>query len=448
MQRIHVVGVSPRSGTTLLAECMITCFEIDAFEKHESPICAHRRDVAVYLTKKPDDIHVVGPRLRIDRNLHVIALMRDPRDIVVSKHHQDPDVYWAPLRIWKSRIGIVRRLSHQKRFMLIRYEDLVREPDAVQESLTVRMPFLEKKAPFSAFHALATPSRKSLDALGGLRAILPVIVGCLVLGAALVNAPRVEAASRTWDGGGADNNWSTPANWSSDTLPVAGDTVTFNATSVKPATIDVPVTIAVFQMSAGYTGTVTQSSTLNVTTSFTQAAGTFVAGGPAMGVTGTTTVSSGGAFNGGSSPITLTGGLTVSAGGAFTSTSGTLTVTGAVTFAAGVFTHNGGTVVFSTSNVTLNWGGAATFNNVQFLSGIKTFSAANTMTVLGTLTLTGGTVNTGTIAAQGNIVSQSAFTGGTTTLLTTVPAPRPGAARPMAPATPCCRSPSTTRPAP
>lgn len=177
MQRIHVVGVSPRSGTTLLAECMITCFEIDAFEKHESPICAHRRDVAVYLTKKPDDIHVVGPRLRIDRNLHVIALMRDPRDIVVSKHHQDPDVYWAPLRIWKSRIGIVRRLSHQKRFMLIRYEDLVREPDAVQESLTVRMPFLEKKAPFSAFHALATPSRKSLDALGGLRAINPESIG-------------------------------------------------------------------------------------------------------------------------------------------------------------------------------------------------------------------------------------------------------------------------------
>ena len=28
------------------------------------------------------------------------------------------------------------------------------------------------------------------------------------------------AATRTWDGGGGDNNWSTAANWSSDTVPV------------------------------------------------------------------------------------------------------------------------------------------------------------------------------------------------------------------------------------
>src|SRR5262245_27518441 len=124
MQRIHIVGVSPRTGTTLLAECMIGCFKIDAFEEHESPLYAHRRDVAVYLSKKPVDIHIVGPRLRIDQNLHVIAMMRDPRDIVVSVHGQDPNVYWAPLRIWKSRIGVARRLSHLKRFVLIRYEDL------------------------------------------------------------------------------------------------------------------------------------------------------------------------------------------------------------------------------------------------------------------------------------------------------------------------------------
>jgi len=177
MQRIHIVGVSPRTGTTLLAECMIACFQIDAFEKHESPLYAHRRDVAVYLTKRPTDIHIVGPRLRIDQNLHVIAMVRDPRDVVVSVHGQDSNVYWTPLRFWKNGIRIVRRLRHQKRFVLIRYEDLVREPDAVQESLTVRMPFLKKRRAFSAFHTGATPSRKSLEALGELRAINPESIG-------------------------------------------------------------------------------------------------------------------------------------------------------------------------------------------------------------------------------------------------------------------------------
>ena len=249
------------------------------------------------------------------------------------------------------------------------------------------------------------------------RSILPLLIGAGLLVAALAAPPPVEAVTRTWDGGGADNNWSNAANWSGDILPLAVDTVTFNATSTKPATIDVPVQIAVFQISAGYTGTVTQTSTLTITTSFTQAAGTFTGGASTITVTGGTTVNAGGTFIGGASTINLNGALTVAVGGSFTSTTGTLTVTGAVTLAAGVFTHNSGTVVFSTSTVTLNLGGAATFNNVQFLSGTKTISAANTMTVLGTLTLTGGSVNTGTIAAQGDIAVASTFLGGSGTLL-------------------------------
>ena len=178
MQRIYIVGVSPRTGTTLLAECMTSCFVIDAFAKHESPLYTHRRDVAVYLTKRPNDIHIVGPRLRIDRNLYVIAMVRDPRDIIVSVHEQHPNVYWAPLRFWKNGIGIVRRLERHKRFLLIRYEDLVREPDAVQESLMVKMPFLKETAGLSARSTLARPpSQKSLEAMRQLRAIGPASVG-------------------------------------------------------------------------------------------------------------------------------------------------------------------------------------------------------------------------------------------------------------------------------
>jgi autotransporter-associated beta strand protein len=38
-----------------------------------------------------------------------------------------------------------------------------------------------------------------------------------------------EGSSRTWDGGGADNNWATAANWSSNRLPVAGLDLIFPA---------------------------------------------------------------------------------------------------------------------------------------------------------------------------------------------------------------------------
>jgi hypothetical protein len=90
MERIHVVGAGPRTGTTLLAECMVSCFAIDAFEPHEASLCRHKRNVGIYLTKNPVDLHIVSPRLLIDRHLHVIAMLRDPRDVIVSRHPNDP----------------------------------------------------------------------------------------------------------------------------------------------------------------------------------------------------------------------------------------------------------------------------------------------------------------------------------------------------------------------
>ena len=36
------------------------------------------------------------------------------------------------------------------------------------------------------------------------------------------------ASAQTWDGGGADDLWSTAANWDADTLPTDGDDATIN----------------------------------------------------------------------------------------------------------------------------------------------------------------------------------------------------------------------------
>lgn len=177
MERLHIVGLGPRTGTTLLAECMAVCFEIDAFEQHEASLCQHRKNVDVYLTKNPVDLHIVGPRLRLDPHLHVIAMLRDPRDVIVSKHRLDPDRYWAPLRFWKRHLQIIRRLMHCKRFVLVRYEAFVEEPNSVQEMLMTKLPFLRRKACFSDFHNHAMPSGKSLKAMGPLRPFSTSSVG-------------------------------------------------------------------------------------------------------------------------------------------------------------------------------------------------------------------------------------------------------------------------------
>ena len=40
--------------------------------------------------------------------------------------------------------------------------------------------------------------------------------------------PRTLLSAVTWTGGGGDNNWDTPANWSTDSVPASADDVTIN----------------------------------------------------------------------------------------------------------------------------------------------------------------------------------------------------------------------------
>jgi autotransporter-associated beta strand protein len=50
---------------------------------------------------------------------------------------------------------------------------------------------------------------------------------CVLLAcASLITAREIQAAPRTWSGGGSDNNWSTAANWGG-TAPVVGDSLVF-----------------------------------------------------------------------------------------------------------------------------------------------------------------------------------------------------------------------------
>ncbi|MDY6839566.1 MAG: sulfotransferase [Thermodesulfobacteriota bacterium] len=178
MKRIHIVGCGPRTGTTLMAEAMIACFEIDHHTKHEDRIFVPPpADGNIFLTKDPKDILVIGPLLWVNPDLYVVYMLRDPRDMITSRHWRDPKRYWASLRYWKAYSPWGRKLQKNRRFITIRYEDLVCNPDEVQGKLMERMPFLKKRAPFSRYHEIAQPSEDSLEALRGVRPISPVEIG-------------------------------------------------------------------------------------------------------------------------------------------------------------------------------------------------------------------------------------------------------------------------------
>ncbi len=169
MERIHVVGIGPRTGTTLLAQCMANCFQIDGFDQHERKLRNLRRNLEIYLTKWPRDLALVAPRLKWDKHFHVVCVTRDPRNAITSINRKYPKRYFCSLAIWKEELRQYRLLRNADRFISIKYEDLVAHPDQVQELLMRRIPFLRKIAPFSDFHKVAVVSEEAERSLGGVR---------------------------------------------------------------------------------------------------------------------------------------------------------------------------------------------------------------------------------------------------------------------------------------
>jgi hypothetical protein len=171
-KRVHIVGSSPRTGTTLMCELLINCFEITASERHEQSIFEKPPpDTDLFCSKNPGDVSVMPALLRIDPNLWVINMVRDPRDIVVSRHGKAPDKYWCGLRHWKTGLPAVRKARTHPRFVNVRYEDLVRRPQRVQTMLLDRVPFLRKTAEFRDYDRFSRPSAKTREALRELRPI-------------------------------------------------------------------------------------------------------------------------------------------------------------------------------------------------------------------------------------------------------------------------------------
>lgn len=194
------------------------------------------------------------------------------------------------------------------------------------------------------------------------------------------------AVSRTWDGGGATNNWSDAVNWSGDAVPTSADDAVFNSTNVKNSAIDTAFTVNSVAVNSGYSGTITQNAALTTTGSFVQNAGTFTGGADNLDV---------GAFS-----------LTA---GNFTATVGILNVNNSYfSVTGGTFNANGGTV--SINGISQSFNAPVTFNNLTFTNTATSYANP---TINGVLTLQNGQLFGGSaFFANGNVVYGAGFTGG------------------------------------
>lgn len=176
--RIHITGAA-RSGTTLMLALMMTCFDIDGAVTKETRLWrAPVRGRRVVLTKQPRDEAFAMRLARFDRKLHVIYMLRDPREVVVSIHGSAPDRYWSDLPDWRRSVKAARPYFHHPRVHVVRYDELVRDPDGVQRRLAAAMPFLKVTRPFSQFHEHAKLTDPQWQrAMGSIRPPSPEALG-------------------------------------------------------------------------------------------------------------------------------------------------------------------------------------------------------------------------------------------------------------------------------
>ena len=78
-------------------------------------------------------------------------------------------------------------------------------------------------------NSLITSSNYYITAANGINDLGQIVAtGKYLPSSFYTRALLLTPAQRTWDGGGTNDNWSTPANWNPDTVPVNGSALTFS----------------------------------------------------------------------------------------------------------------------------------------------------------------------------------------------------------------------------
>lgn len=157
VDRIHIVGCS-RSGTTMLAYALLAFNNTHLFDRetnaHAWPsmketleflqMHVKNSEKQFYITKrnagwwKPDHIQPTAKLIR-KKGIFVINIVRDPRDVLSSKHPLAKNQFYVGRDLWLDSFLATEYLENSlegyPRHITMRYEDVVQKHEEIEKEL-------------------------------------------------------------------------------------------------------------------------------------------------------------------------------------------------------------------------------------------------------------------------------------------------------------------------
>lgn len=178
--RTHVVVCGfPRSGSTLLQLMIEACVDdVRTYGRERRGMEAarsYRRTHPIMMTKRPSDIFTLDDlRAFYDNHqadVRFVLMTRDPRAILTSFHHTNPDDYYVQADRWRGIYSYWKWAVQAPDVTVVRYEDMIRAPEQTQAQLSQFIGWTVAH-PFANFHDVV-PTGFDTRALNGVRRLDP-----------------------------------------------------------------------------------------------------------------------------------------------------------------------------------------------------------------------------------------------------------------------------------
>ncbi|MBE9639687.1 sulfotransferase domain-containing protein [Salipiger mangrovisoli] len=192
MERHLIVTGYPRSGSTMFYNMLRHTLQDFALYEQELPAARLLEQPGNQCTKRPKDVFDVPRLMQLNRGrkrIDLVITLRDPRDTLISRHVAVPDdyfigadhCYFVPgnrppqftdpglLANHKMILQISASGLFPQGVFFLKYEDLVSDPEAVQQMLGEGLD-LRFDGKFSDFHTASIPGTLAWS-LNGVRPV-------------------------------------------------------------------------------------------------------------------------------------------------------------------------------------------------------------------------------------------------------------------------------------